>query len=321
MTTWEIAATVLLALLVAGGLFAGWLLVKRPLEVFAWGARRSLRRAGLKKIVVRAPAGSQTAFVGGSGPVLVLLHGAGDQAGTWFHVAPSLARRYTLVIPDLAGHGDSAPSAGPIPFSDVLGGLEAVISDQAAGGRVTLVGNSLGAWMAMVFAARHPERVERVVAVNGGPLVGSGGGPNLLPRTREEARETMARLRDAGSPAIPDRVLDDVVRRGATSPIARLAAAAAGMAPFLLGEDQLRAFEVPVRLVWGVSDGLMPLDYARRMAAVLPDVALIPVERCGHVPQQEAAERFLSALEKALGDAPALPQSPATGPHPKGHPI
>ena len=318
MTTWEIAASVLLALFVAGSLFAGWLLVKRPLEVFAWGARRSLRRAGLKKIVVRAPAGPQTAFVGGSGPVLVLLHGAGDQAGTWFHVVPSLARRYTLVIPDLAGHGESAPPAGPIPFADVFASLEAVLADQAAGGRVTLVGNSLGAWIAMVFAARHPERVERVVAVNGGPLMGSGGGPNLLPKTREEARETMARLRDAGSPAIPDRVLDDVVRRGATSPIARLAAAAMGMAPFLLGEDQLRAFEVPVRLLWGVSDQLMPLDYARRMAAVLPDVALIPVERCGHMPQQEAPERFATALLQALGDAPAPVRVPVTGSIPKG---
>ena len=321
MTKWELAATVLLALFVAGSLFAGWLLVKRPLEVFAWGARRSLGRAGLKKVVVRTPFGPQTAFVGGSGPVLVLLHGAGDQAGTWFHVAPSLARRYTLVIPDLAGHGESAPLAGPIPFADLFSGLEAVVEQQAGGKRVTLVGNSLGAWIAMVFAARHPERVDRVVAVNGGPLVGSGGGPNLLPRTREEARETMARLRDAGSPAIPDRVLDDLVRRGPTSPIARLAAAAAGMAPFLLSEDQLRAFQVSVRLVWGVSDELMPLDYARRLAAVLPDVELIPVERCGHVPQQEAPERFETALLQALGDAPALRQTPATGPHSKGHPL
>ncbi|MGZ6987375.1 MAG: alpha/beta fold hydrolase [Thermoanaerobaculia bacterium] len=310
----------LLALVAAGSLFAGWLLVKRPLEVIAWVARRSLGRAGLKKVVVQSLVGPQTAFVGGSGPVLVLLHGAGDQAGTWFRVAPSLARRYTLVIPDLAGHGESAPSNGPIPFSDVLAGLEAVLADQVGGGRVTVVGNSLGAWLAMVFAARQPERVDRVVAVNGGALMGSGGGPSLLPKTREEARDTMARLRDASSPRIPNRVLDDVVRRGATSPIARLAAAAAGMAPFLLGEDQLRDMKLPVRLVWGVSDQLMTLDYARRMAAVLPDVELIPVERCGHVPQQEAPKRFTAALLQALGDAPALPQSPASGAIPKGNP-
>ncbi|MGZ6970727.1 MAG: alpha/beta fold hydrolase, partial [Thermoanaerobaculia bacterium] len=99
----EVAA--LLVVVAAGCLFAGWLFVKRPLEVFTWFARRSLLKAGLKKVVVQTPVGPQTAFLGGSGPMLVLLHGAGDQAGTWFRVAPSLARRYTLVIPDLAGHG------------------------------------------------------------------------------------------------------------------------------------------------------------------------------------------------------------------------
>jgi pimeloyl-ACP methyl ester carboxylesterase len=60
--------------------------------------------------------------------------------------------------------------------------------------------------------------------------------------------------------------------------------------------------KVPVRLVWGVSDQLMTLDYARRMAEFLPDAELIPVEGCGHVPQQEAPERFLAALGKALGE-------------------
>ena len=303
MSTSWIAGAVLLALFIIGCLFVGWLFVKRPLEVFAWGTRRSLLRAGLKKTVVQAPAGPQTVFVGGSGPVMVLLHGAGHQAGTWAQVAHSLAKRYTLVIPDLAGHGDSAPSTGPIQASDVFGALEAVITASARGSRLTVVGNSMGAWMAMVLAARHPEWVERVVAVNGGALLGSNTRVNLLPRTREEARESMAQLRDASSPAVPDNVLDDLVRQAGTNPLARLAAAAASMGPWLLGEEQLREMKVPVRLVWGASDQLMTMDYARKMAALLPDVELIPVERCGHIPQQEAPERFEIALLKALGEA------------------
>ncbi len=69
-------------------------------------------------------------------------------------------------------------------------------------------------------------------------------------------------------------------------------------------EEQLRSLQVPVRLIWGVADQLMPLDYAQRMIAVLPDVALIPIERCGHIPQQEAPERFRTALDQALASAP-----------------
>jgi pimeloyl-ACP methyl ester carboxylesterase len=241
--------------------------------------------------------------------VLVLLHGAGDQAGTWLHVAPSLAKRYTLVIPDLAGHGDSAPATGPIPTADIFGALEAVIASQAQGQRLTVVGNSLGAWMAMVLATRHPDWVERVVAVNGGPLKGTNTNVRMLPTTRQEARETMAQLRDASSPAIPDKVLDDMVRQAPTGPLFRFAITAASMDAWILTEEDLRTLKVPVRLIWGVSDGLMPMDYAQRMLAVLPDAELIPIEHCGHMPQQEAPERFKTALDHALGGASA----PAAG--------
>jgi len=300
---WMIGALLLGACLVAG-LVLGWLLLKRPLELWDWGTRRGLTGAGLKKVIVQAPAGPQTVFVGGTGPVLVFLHGAGHHAGTWLQSARALRGHFTLVIPDLAGHGDSAPVTGPIQAAEIVGGLEAVIADQAQGRKVTLVGNSLGAWMAMVVATRHPDWVERVIAVNGGPLKGANAEVSLLPASREEARTTMAQLRDAGSPVIPDHVLDDLVRRSRSGPLARFSATAASMEDWMLTEEQLKTLLVPIRLIWGVADGLMPLDYARRMVAVLPDVELIPLERCGHVPQQEAPDRFLEALRQALGDAP-----------------
>jgi pimeloyl-ACP methyl ester carboxylesterase len=290
----------LLLVVFAGCLLIAWLLIMRPLTVWAWGTRRALVRAGLKQVHVPTSVGPQTAFVGGAGPVLVLLHGAGDQAGTWSRVAPSLLKRYTLVIPDLAGHGDSAPSTGPIQASDVFVALETLLPGLSEGRRVTLVGNSLGAWMAMLLAHRHPDWVAKVVAVNGGALRGTSAEVRMLPATRQEARETWAQLRDPGSPAVPDRILDDIVRRARTGPLARFLATAASLEAWTLSEDQLRTLRVPVRLIWGVSDGLMPLDYARRLMALLPDAELIPLERCGHIPQQEAPGRFQAGLEQAL---------------------
>jgi len=303
MTLAWILGMILVAAILIGGAGLGWWVVQRPLDAWVWGTRRSLIKAGLKKVSVGTPAGPQTVFVGGSGPLLVLLHGAGDQAGTWVHVAPSLVRHYTLVIPDLAGHGDSAPPTGPIHTADVFAGLEAVLSGQAQGRRMTLVGNSLGAWMAMVVATRHPDWVDRVVAVNGGALRGSNGNVRLLPTTRQEARDTMAQLRDPASPALPDKVLDNLVRRTRTGALARLAATAASMEDWVLSEEQLRNLQLPVRLIWGVSDGLMPMAYAQRLVAVLPDVQLIPIDHCGHVPQQEAPVRFQTALLQALDTA------------------
>ena len=272
--------------------------VKRPLAFWGWVARQTLKGSKLKRVTVASPVGPQVVFVGGSGPVLVLVHGAGHDAGTWSRVVPALVRHYTLVIPDLAGHGASAPVTGPIDAADVVAGLEAVVAAQ--GRPVTLVGNSLGGWMAMVIAKRHPEWVERVLAVNGGPLKDFGSQVNLLPRTREEARATMEQLRYAGSPKVPDHLLDDLVRSDRNGALERFAATAATMGAWNLTEEQLTTLEVPVQLLWGTSDGLMTLDYARRMLAVLPKAKLFPIEQCGHVPQQEAPGRFLEALAKAM---------------------
>jgi pimeloyl-ACP methyl ester carboxylesterase len=305
VTLGSILWLLVLALFIVGCAVVGWLFAKRPLAVAIWGTRRALLRAGLKKQLVEAPIGPQTVFVGGSGPVLMLLHGAGDHAGTWCRVVPALIKRYTLVIPDLAGHGESAPLTGPIQTSEIVSGLEAVIASLIAGRPMTLVGNSLGAWMAMVLASRHADTVVRVVPVNGGALKGLNEEVSLQPRTRQEARETMARLRDASNPAIPDYILDDLVRRTGTGALARFAATATTMDGWLLDEAQLGLLKMPVRLVWGVADQLMSLAYAQRMVTALPDAELIPIERCGHIPQTEAPERFKAALLQALGESSA----------------
>ena len=67
----------------AGGVDAGSI---GRLDLWVWGTRQALLRAGLQRVVIETPVGPQTAFVGGAGPVLVLLHGAADQAGTWARV-------------------------------------------------------------------------------------------------------------------------------------------------------------------------------------------------------------------------------------------
>lgn len=273
----------------------------RPLTVFAWQTRLALRTAGLHKVKVPTPAGPQFAFVGGTGPAVVLLHGAGDNAGTWFRVVPNLVKAHTLIVPDLAGHGASAPHSGPIEVRAVLDGVEAVLDALAPRQRVVLVGNSLGAWMAMLVARRHPERVALAVCIDGGAMKGSNVHARVLPRTRAEARESVAQTRDPASAPVPDFVLDDIVRQAREGSLARFAATAATMEAYVLDDTQLRELRVPVQLIWGASDRLVPLDYAERMKAQLPQADLLTIERCGHVPQIECPQELLGALKQALG--------------------
>jgi hypothetical protein len=145
-------------LLLAGGALLFW---KRPLAVMAFFGRRALASAGLTKRSVPASCGVQRVWSGGSGPVLVLVHGAGGQAANWAKVAPDLLKGRRLVIPDLPGHCESEPREGPLPIETLMAGLDAVIAAEAPEGKLTLAGNSLGAWRAAIWAERHPERVER----------------------------------------------------------------------------------------------------------------------------------------------------------------
>ena len=128
MSIGTVLATLAAVAAAAGLGFLGWALVKRPLSVYAWMTRNGLTRAGLKPARIQAGPGLQTAFRGGTGPAVVLLHGAGDHAGTWLHAARDLVRDHTVIVPDLAGHGDSAPATGPIPAADIYAGLEALLA-------------------------------------------------------------------------------------------------------------------------------------------------------------------------------------------------
>jgi pimeloyl-ACP methyl ester carboxylesterase len=298
-----IVLVAVLAVVAAAGIWVGWLLRYRPLTVFAWQTRFALRTAGLHKVKVAAGPGPQAVFVGGQGPAVVLLHGAGDNAGTWFRVVPELVKGHTLIVPDLAGHGSSAPHSGPIEVRQVIEGVEEVLNRLAPGQKVALVGNSLGAWVAMVVAHHHPERVAICVCIDGGAIKGSNEHARVLPETRAEARESVAQTRDPGSAPVPDFVLDDIVRQAKVGPLGRLAATAATMEAYVLDDAQLRELTLPVRLIWGASDRLMPLDYAQRMLTELPSATLVTLERCGHVPQIECPQRLLPVLKEALGGA------------------
>jgi pimeloyl-ACP methyl ester carboxylesterase len=109
----------------------------------------------------------------GSGPTLLLLHGLGCNSGTWLPLMPKLAERFTVIAPDLLGHGDSAKPRGDYSLGGYANGMRDLLTLLDVD-RVTVAGHSFGGGIAMQFAYQFPERTERVV------LIGSGGlGPEV----------------------------------------------------------------------------------------------------------------------------------------------
>src|SRR5205085_7912506 len=107
--------------------------------------------------------------MGGNGPVIVLAHGITSSSDTWNAVAPALAERFTVVAPDLLGHGLSAKPRGDYSMGAYASGLRDLLVALGID-RATIVGHSLGGGIAMQFSYQFPERSERLVLVSSGGL-------------------------------------------------------------------------------------------------------------------------------------------------------
>jgi pimeloyl-ACP methyl ester carboxylesterase len=107
--------------------------------------------------------------IAGSGPVLLLLHGIANSSETWESVAGALSSNFTLIAPDLLGHGKSATPRGDYSLGAHASGVRDVLTGLGHN-RVTVIGHSLGGGIAMQFAYQFPERCERMVLVSSGGL-------------------------------------------------------------------------------------------------------------------------------------------------------
>src|SRR5438309_5494212 len=102
-------------------------------------------------------------------PVVVLVHGIAGSSQTWEEIMPAIASAgYTVIAPDLLGHGESAKPRGDYSLGAYASGLRDLLA-VLGHDRATFVGHSLGGGIAMQLAYQFPERCERLV------LVGSGG--------------------------------------------------------------------------------------------------------------------------------------------------
>lgn len=217
---------------------------------------------------------------------LLLIHGANDHAGTWFTVAPALAKSFRVIVPDLPGHGESEPRTGPIPISLVVAKLERLLQQEHD---VTVVGNSFGGWMAILLALRNRERVARLVLEASGGLTRPLAVP-IVATSREHANVI---LRAVHGPAFdpPEWVVEALLQRATDSPMLRFTEAIEHSVEPRLGE-----IEVPTTLIWGADDGVLPLSYAQDLRDAIRGATLRVIEGAAHIPHMQQPARFLECL-------------------------
>jgi pimeloyl-ACP methyl ester carboxylesterase len=253
----------------------------------------------------------------GNGPVVVLVHGITSTSATWANVLPYLAERFTVVAPDLLGHGESAKPRGDYSLGAYASGIRDLLL--ALGHeRATFVGHSLGGGVAMQLAYQFPEHCERLVLVSSGGLgrditallraASLPGSEFVLPLLVNErvlgVGRALGRLlgriglrvhTDVGEVLRGHASLSDGEARAAFLHTLRTIVDPAGQR--VDASDRLYlAQAIPFLIVWGGRDPIIPVEHARAAHELVPSSRLEVFPGAGHFPHLDDPLRFVRLL-------------------------
>ena len=253
----------------------------------------------------------------GEGPLVVLIHGVTGTCAQWAPVAPLLSNRFSVIAPDLLGHGESAKPRGDYSLGAYASGIRDLVV--ALGhDKATVVGHSLGGGIAMQYAYQYPERCERLVLVSSGGL-GEEVHPMLRAATLPGSELVLPliagrRVRAAGG------FVAGLLGRIGLRPSSDLSEMARGYGS-LADADTRRAFvhtlrsvidpmgqrvnatdrlylaeDMPALIVWGRRDPVIPVSHAGVAERGMPGSRLEIFEGSGHFPQLDDPVRFARLL-------------------------
>ncbi|MFP4554567.1 MAG: alpha/beta fold hydrolase [Actinomycetota bacterium] len=275
----------------------------------------------IRKQSVRIHGHDVTYRMAGDGPVVVLIHGIAGSSTTWRAVMPALAERYTVIAPDLLGHGESSKPRGDYSLGAYASGIRDLLAVLDLGA-ATVIGHSLGGGIAMQFAYQFPERVQRLVLVASGglgkevsPLVKAvtlPGAEYVVPLLLHRKIRELGERPGAWAHSIGLRPTDTMSeiwrsyttlteRRGQQAFIHTVRSVIDVAGQRVSAHDRLYLAEaLPTMIVWGDRDRIIPVDHAYQTAEAIPNARLEILEGAGHFLPWRNADRFLPLLEDFL---------------------
>jgi pimeloyl-ACP methyl ester carboxylesterase len=285
---------------------------------------RPVRDVETPSLQFRTIHGYRRAFrIAGSGPALLLIHGVGDKSASWEPVHAKLAQRFTVIAPDLLGHGESAKPRADYSLAAFANGMRDLLAVLGID-RVTVVGHSFGGGVAMQFAYQYPQLVERLVLVSAGgveqdvsfalrlaarPLGSEALAmvrlPGALPVMRVVGRavQTLLGSTKFGRDAVDTvNLLEGFQDPAALSAFARtLRSVVDGRGQFVTMLDRVQLVQpIPVQVIWGEDDLIIPVDHAHTAHAAIPGSRLEIFENSGHVPHHDHPDRFVEVVERFI---------------------
>jgi 3-oxoadipate enol-lactonase len=240
----------------------------------------------------------------GRGRPLVLLHAFPFDRRIWRATAAALSKQCQVIVPDLRGFGASRCPSTPFSIADLADDVAALL-DRSGLEKATVAGLSMGGYVALAFAARHPQRLERLI------LADTFAGADS-PETRQAREEAIALVQTQGVAAYVDRqrlkllrpsadeALWQQVRVLAQQPAQSVVTALAALRDRPDRRAELRAIAVPTLVIVGAEDALTPPSVAQAMAAEISGAQFVTLPGAGHLANLEVPSLFSSAISTFL---------------------
>jgi pimeloyl-ACP methyl ester carboxylesterase len=238
----------------------------------------------------------------GLGPVLVLIHGIGGDADEWAFCLDGLSSSHRVIALDLLGFGRSDKPFINYCIEGFVEVLERFLQTLGIE-RATLVGNSLGGWIAATFGLLFPAAVNKLILVDAAGLWGDTTEfpVDLRVSTREHLREVFQQL-------LYDKTLatDDLVDLAYRQHLERSDGYTIDSLLRNLQErgerldEKVADLKMPVLIVWGEQDAMLPVETGRRLQRLIPGSRLEVISECGHLPALEKPSEFLRCVLEFL---------------------
>jgi pimeloyl-ACP methyl ester carboxylesterase len=233
----------------------------------------------------------------GSGTPVILLHGLGGDGSRWGPNIRPLAADFRVIVPDQIGFGQSDK-----PLANYHHGMLAEFLARFMKAievpKASVVGSSMGAWVAIYFAVHYPQLLDRLVLVDGGsyrsPLATKDPYLRRIQNgvTTEETREFFERM-FTDKRFLTERVIEEglIMRLRSAYTIGRMQEAAEnGLGS--VTEEQARSIQAPTLIVWGKYDRIVDPSVADRLHATIPGSRKVIIDDAGHLPQIEQFAEF-----------------------------
>jgi pimeloyl-ACP methyl ester carboxylesterase len=240
-------------------------------------------------------------------PTVILLHGLGADTASWYFNLSALAADYHVIAPDQIGFGKSDKPMLKYRVGTYVDFLDRFMTELKIE-KASLVGNSLGGWVAALTAIKYPNRVEKIVLADAAGLKPAEVDMKLIHSLNFSTRDEVVMLSklvfyDASffsNQTFIDQSLSKRVLVNDGYTINSLIESIKRDEDFLDG--RLGSIKKPTLIVWGKQDGLIKLADGERFNREIAGSQLVVFDKCGHVPQVEKSAEFNAAVLKFLAE-------------------